>query len=159
MRRLVPAVVVLPFLSACQPTTTELSAEQKAAIAAEVDSVMAERWHAIERADASRSFEAAGSQEFAWAVNGSVLLSYDDYQEYLGPVVRNFRLQDVKVVDTRTVVLAPNIVLTIQKISMFVVNVLSYEPEEELWRFAETLVWEKRNGEWKIILGHGSFPL
>ncbi len=157
MRRMVLSLALLVAVG-YQPVTTQMTEEQKAAIAAEVDSVVNERWVTLELAGTDIPFDAHDAPEWAWVLNGTVLLSKTAYDDYFGQDAGILRLQDVKVVDSRTVVLSPEIVLTIQRVRLIVVNVASYTPDEYVWRYAETLAWNKRNGEWKIILGHGSFP-
>ena len=51
MRRLALTVLSLAFLAACQPATTELTEEQKAEIAAEVNAINAGFWDAWRATD------------------------------------------------------------------------------------------------------------
>ena len=51
MRRLAVAALSLAFLAACQPATIELTEEQRAEIAAEVEALHAASWDAWRAAD------------------------------------------------------------------------------------------------------------
>jgi hypothetical protein len=158
MRRLALAAVSLAFLAACQPATTELTEEQKAEIAAEVDSIMNEWWAAYSTDfdyDRGMSFF-SDEPETAWANDGEVYYTLSVIDETFRPFFADLQRQDVTPIDSRTIVLTSDVVYTIRHNTVVVVDTAGNAGPEI--RFAETIVWVKRNGEWKVLLGHGSTP-
>jgi len=157
MRRLVLAVLPLALLSACQPATTELTEEQKAEIAAEVDSVASDWWSAWSVVDFDRGMSFyADAPETAWAGDGEVHYSIANIDSHYRPFFAGLQRQDVNVTGSRTIVLAPDIVYTIRSTAIVAVDTAGAPAPET--RFVETIVWVKRNNQWKVLLGHGSTP-
>jgi hypothetical protein len=154
--------MILPLMLftavACQPATMELTDGQKAVIAAEVDSIMNEWWAAFTTSidfDRGMSFT-ADAPEMAWATNGTLLPSRSAIDAYYRPVFGSIQSQAIEFSDSRTVVLAPDVVCTIRVGNTVVVDTAGNTMPEQT--YAETIVWVKRNGEWKVLLGHGSNP-
>jgi ketosteroid isomerase-like protein len=81
MRRLVPAVLSLAFLAACQPATTELTEEQKA----EVVQALAESWAGFKEAVENEDYEgwAAYWTEDAWVLEPGMDLRGDDLFDFV----------------------------------------------------------------------------
>jgi ketosteroid isomerase-like protein len=154
---------ILPLLvfaaAACQPATVEtavqLSAEERAAIAAEVDSVASDWWAAWEAVDFDRGMSfLADAPEAAWAGDDGVLYTVAAMSEAWTPWAEGLQTQSIEFTDARTIVLAPDVVYTIRSYT----NVQTHAggtvaPE---LRGVETLVWAKRDGTWKVLLGHES---
>ena len=155
---LVAGVVALVFLGASQPATAELTEEQKAEIAAEVDSVMNEWWTVWSTAldyDRGMSFF-LDEPETAWADDGQVYYTATVIDETFRPFFAGLQRQDLTPIDSRTIVLTSDVVYTIRHNTIVAVDTAGNAGPEI--RFAETIVWVKRNGEWKVLLGHGSIP-
>ncbi len=153
MRRVMPSLMLLAVV-ACQPASVDLTDEQKAEIAAEVDSLTNEWWAAWEVFDFDRglSFFPDG-QDIVWAGAGArTVYSPAEGREVWGPGVTGLQRQDLEFTNSRTVVLAPDIVWTLREgngTAIDTTGAVVYEGQ-----FIETAVWVKRNGEWKIMLGH-----
>jgi hypothetical protein len=62
--------------------------------------------------------------------------------------------QDNTRVEWRTIVLAPNVAYTIRINDVVQVDIAGNTGPDV--RYAETLVWVKRDGQWKVLIGHGS---
>jgi uncharacterized protein (TIGR02246 family) len=157
MRRLTLSVLSLAFLAACQPATTELTEEQKAAIAAEVDSVVSQWWAAWNAMDFDHGmsfFEDAG--ETAWAGDGQLHYSVSGIDGYYRPLFAGLQRQDITSISSRTIVLAPDVVYTIRNVNVAQVDTAGIAQPE--FPYAETIIWVKQNGEWKVLVGHGSTP-
>jgi hypothetical protein len=157
MRRLVLAAVALTFVTACQPATTELTEEQKAAIAAEVDSVVSQwwaAWNAMHFDHGMSFFEDA--RETAWAGDGQLHYSVAGIDGHYRPLFTGLQRQDVTPISSRTIVLGPDVVYTIRNVNVGHVDTAGIAQPE--FPYAETIIWVKQNGEWKVLLGHGSTP-
>ena len=155
MHRFVLAASTLTVLAACQPATTELTEEQKVEIAAEVDSVANDWWAAWAAADFDRgmSFIDAGS-EAAWSGDEGTLYTRAEMDRTWRPTFTQLERQDLTFTDSRTVVLAPDIVCTIRAVTGIATDTTgTTRPEISS---IETLVWVKRNGEWRALIGHES---
>jgi hypothetical protein len=60
--------------------------------------------------------------------------------------------QDLEFTNSRTIVLAPDIVWTLREGNSSVFDTAGIVVSEG--QFIETAVWVKRRGEWKVLLGH-----
>ena len=156
MRHSILVAFSLSVLAACQPQAIELTAEQRAAIAAEVNSVAAEWWSAWEEVDADRGLSfIADDAETAWtgddgttyslAAISAAWLAWEEGMQ--GP-------QQIEFTDATTVVLAPDVVCTIRRFSNVQTHVGGTVAPE--FDSVETLIWVKRGGEWKVLIGHES---
>ncbi len=154
MRRMALAVLSSVVLSACQPATIELTDQQKAEIAAAVDSLTNEWWAAWEDFDLERglSFIDDGP-DMTWAADHyQTVYSIAEAREVWGPSTVGFERQDFEITNARTVVLGPDVVWTLRELNFTLVDTTGAVAAQGL--FEETAVWVKRNGEWKILLGH-----
>lgn len=156
MSRFCFAVCALSLLTACQPPTAGLTAEQRAALAAEVDSVAAEWWSAWEEADADRGLSfIADDAETAWTGDdgttytfAAISAAWRAWGEGMqGP-------QQVEYTDAKTVVLATDVVCTIRRITTVQTHVGGTTAPE--FDSVETLIWVRRGGAWKVLIGHES---
>lgn len=154
MRRFVISAFTLTVLAACQPATTELTEEQKAVIAAEVDSLTNEWWDAWRVLDVDRgaSFMYDGPG-MTWASDGyRTLYSVAEAKEVWEPSLAGLQRQEMELTNARTVVLAPDIVWTLREFDYAVVDTAGNTVAEG--QFKETAVWVKRDGEWEVMLGN-----
>jgi hypothetical protein len=149
---------ILPLMlfvaAACQPARTELAEDQKTQIAAEVDSLTQEWWAAWEVFDFDRglSFIYDGP-DMVWTGAGTrTVYSSAEGREVWGPGVAGLQRQDLEFTNSRTVVLSADIVWTLREGNYVAVDTTGNVAAEG--RFIETAVWVKRNGQWKVLLGH-----
>jgi len=158
MRRLVLAALSLALLAtACQPATTELTEEQRSAIAAEVDSVVNEWWTSWSTMDFDRGLSFfADDPDVLWMNDAQPFYTKSGVDELIRPWAASLQRQDVTPIDSRTIVVAPDVVYTIRINTVVQVDTAGNALPEI--RFAETIVWVQRDGEWKVLIGHGSTP-
>jgi hypothetical protein len=157
VRRFVFAAFALTVLAACQPATTELTEEQKAEIAAEVNALQAE-WDTVYVAhlyDRARSLW-TNSPETGWAASGNA--RWDADMVGTGDGFRDFWNAIASVEFTRnekrTYVLAPNVAYVMQRLATILTDTAGVVyPEAQM---AYTYVWTKQDGEWRIQFGHSS---
>jgi ketosteroid isomerase-like protein len=156
MRSFCFVAYALALLTACKAPTTDLTAEQRAAIAAEVDSVAAEWWSAWEDADADRGLSfIADDAETAWTGDdgttytlAAISSAWRGWGEGIqGP-------QQIEFTDATTVVLAADVVCTIRRVTTVQTHVGGTTAPE--FDSVETLIWVRRGGEWKVLIGHES---
>ena len=156
-----PALLLIGLAVACQSTatqSTQLSNAQRAVIAAEVDSVCDGLWYpAWEAVDFERALTfIVDDPETAWVYEGQVIYTRAGIEEAFRPGAALAQSQEFNWTNSRTVVLAPDVAFTIREGSFVVTDTLgNVSPETP---FAETTVWVKRGGEWKVLQGHGSTP-
>ncbi len=151
--RIGPLVTLSFMLAACQPGTVDLTEAQRSAIAAEVDSITSEWWAAWEAVDVERGvsflYEGPG---FVWAGAGPTLYSAADAREVWPSMVAGLGRQDLEFMNARTVVLAADVVWTLREMNWAAVDTAGAVVAEG--QSIETAVWVKRDGEWKVMLGH-----
>lgn len=148
--------LLLLMAVACQPAQPTLTDDQTAAIAAEVDALTSEWWVAWERVDLERglSFLSDGPG-MTWAVEGApTVYSVAEAREQWGPMLAGLERQELEFTNARTVVLAPDVVWTLRELRYSAVDTTGAVVAEG--RSTETAVWVKRDGEWKLLLGHDS---
>lgn len=149
------ALALVFAAAACQPATTELTEDQKAEIAAEVDSVASDWWAAWAAVEFDRgmSFIDAGP-EATWTGDGGTVYTVAEMDRAWRPFFTQLQRQDLTFTDSRTVVLAPDIALTIRAVTFVATDTAGNTRPE--FSSVETVVWVKQNGEWKVLLGHES---
>lgn len=158
MRRFVFAAFALTVLAACQPATTELTEEQKAEIAAEVNALQAEWDAAWVVADYDRAMSYwTQSSETGWATRGWAFLGAEDFVEAddgARAFWRTIARAEVTRSEARTFVLAPNVVYVMERMASIITDTAGVvAPEQSI---ANTYVWIFQDGEWKIHFAHGS---
>lgn len=155
MCRLTLPVLSLAILAACQPATTELTEEQKAEIAAEVNAIHAEFWDAWRAADYDRGVSYLDSANLVFAYEGTVF-GFATFDEMWRPAFANIASQTISIGDSRTTVLAPDVVCIMDAATYTTTDTLGVTSPQE--SFAFTGVWVRRDGEWKLLLVHESVP-
>ncbi len=148
------AVVLL----ACQTMTTQLTDAQKAVIAAEVDSICDRVWYpAWEAIEFDRALSLIVDEpETAWVYDGRGIYTRAGIDEAFRPGAALAQSQNFNWINSRTVVLARDVAYTIREGTYVATDTAGNVTPQTL--FAETTVWVKRNGEWKVLQGHGSVP-
>jgi ketosteroid isomerase-like protein len=156
MRRFALAALSLAFLAtACQPATTELTEEQKAEIATEVNAIQAEAWDAWRAADYDRGMSYFDSENLLFAYEGA-MFGYAAADELWRPQFASIASQTITVEDSRTIVLAPNVVCIMQTGTYTVTDTAGVTTPED--SFAYTGIWMRHDGEWKVHMSHESMP-
>jgi len=158
MRRIALAVLSLAFLAtACQPATTELTEEQKAEIAEEVNALQAEFWDAWREVDVGRGFAYYhDSPDFAVAVEGQLIRGFAALYEIAEAAHAGQASQVITVVESHTTVLAADVVHVMQSATGATTDSAGVTGPETA--FAFSAIWMRRDGEWKMLLAHESFP-
>jgi len=150
------AALALIVTAGCQPSTAELTQAMKAEIAVEVDATALEWWDAWRAVDYDRGmayFE--DDPETAWTWDEGNLYTVAGMRaEWEGTWGADWESQQIDFTDSRTVVLASDIAYTIRQFTAVVTDTSAARLPQTSG--VETLVWVKRNGEWKVLLGHES---
>ena len=173
MRRSAPTALAMAFITACQPTTNELSEDEMAVIAETVSGLQAQVWDAVERVNVA-DFMAFWHdvRETTTVIDGLALPSYSTYEMFLNASgIFNYpaspetallvfwpstRSHEVTIGDSRTTVLAPNVVHVMQQGRFTWTDTTgTVWPEQG---FTQSTVWVLRDGAWKILFNHYSVP-
>jgi len=100
-------VLTLVFLAACRPATTELTEEQKAEIAAEVEAIHTENAQAWADADFDRAMSyIQNSQDMIFAFEGALMHGWETMYNAWAPLFEGVSRQEMTFTETNTVVLA-----------------------------------------------------
>jgi ketosteroid isomerase-like protein len=127
-------------------------------IVAEVEAATEEWWavwSAAEDFDRFMTF-IADDPDVLWIADAVPHFGKDDIDTTFRPVMDNMQRQDNSPVEWRTIVVAPDVAYTVR-----INDVAQIDNAGNLGltgRYAETLLWVNRNGEWKVLSGHGSAP-
>ena len=148
---LVPTVLV-----GCQPARIEMTEAMEAEIRAEVDAAAVEWWDAWADVDYARGmtfFE--NSPDAAWSGDeGNIYTVAGMEDEWEGVWGEDWQQQQIDFTDQHTIALAPDIAYTIRQYTAVVTDTAGIvQPQTS---GVETLIWVKRNGQWKVLLGHES---
>ncbi len=157
MRRVFVAASATAVLAACQPAPSELTEDVKAEIAAEVNAIHEEFWDAWRETDFDRGMSYyVDSPEFTFAFQGQMISGYSAFRNFLEQAFANVASQTVSFNETRTAVLAPDVVsITAQGAYSATSTDGVIGPESN---FAFTTLWVRRGGEWKVQLVSNSEP-
>jgi uncharacterized protein (TIGR02246 family) len=156
MRRFAVSVLSLTLLAACQPATMDFTEEQQAAIAAEVNALNAEWWDAWRAADFDRGMSYYyDSPDLAFVMQGALDFGYAEIAAKYGPGMADIASQDITVATSQTMVLAPDVVSIMDGGMYTATDTLGVTGPQTA--FAVTNIWVRRDGEWKIHVGHESF--
>jgi uncharacterized protein (TIGR02246 family) len=148
---------MLVVFAACQTATMELTDVEKAAIADEVNAVNAEFWDAWRDADFDRGMSYYyDSPDFVLAFDGAVDYGHATVDAKFRPIFASVASQTLTVTDSRTTVLAPDVVCIMETGTWSQTDTAGVTgPETDL---ALTSIWVLRDGEWKIHIAHESLP-
>jgi hypothetical protein len=157
MRRLLVTGLWLAFLAACQPAATELTEEQKLAIAEEVNEVNAEFFDVWSQADWERGMTYYyNSPETVWATEGTLDYGYSEIDAKYRPTFAGVASQIFTITDSRTTVLAPTVASFTANIAWSRTDTTGVTGPE--MKIAWTAIWVLREGEWKVQTAHVSMP-
>jgi ketosteroid isomerase-like protein len=152
--------MILPLLlfgfAACQPAAVQLTDAEKATIAEEVNAINTGFWDAWRDADFGRGMSYYyDSPDLAFAMQGVVDYGYAPVDEKYRPGMENVASQTITLTDSRTTVLAADVVCIMDAGSYTATDAVGVTGPET--GFAVTNLWVLRDGEWKIHVGHESF--
>jgi hypothetical protein len=157
MRRFVLAAFTLTLLAACQPAITELTEEQKAEIAAEVNLKLDALWDELRQPDFDRLLTFFHNTPGTFSVNNG---DFYEWSPALDSITRaalaEWEDQVLTVSETRTVVLSPDLVYTMRVGTDSVTLKSGAATPTRPW--AWTNLWVRRDGEWKVLYDHQSHP-
>jgi len=157
MRRFIIAAFALTFLAACQPATTELTEEQKAEIAAEVNAIHSEMWDAWREADVPKAMSNyLDSPEFTLALQGQLISGFGAFDEMVGSIFSNVESQTITVDETQTAVFAANTVCVVEHVTYTMTDTDGITSPE--YTAVLTSLWIKNDSEWRIHHYHNSSP-
>jgi ketosteroid isomerase-like protein len=154
-RTIVAVLASYIAIVACQPSPTELTDEQRAAIRDTVDALMVDFWDAVRHADFDRGLTFFhDAPETALAYEGRTDYTLATLDSVYRPGYAATRSQERTIADSRTTVLAPDVVYVMQRGILSATDTAG--TTYPATPFAFTVVWVRRNGEWKVLLGHQS---
>jgi len=148
---------LLPLtVAGCQPAPVNLTDAMKAEIAAEVDAAAAAWWQAWSDVDYARGMTyVEDSPDAAWTGDQGTLYTVAGMNaEWEGVWGVTWQHQQIDFTDSRTIVLAPDVAYTIRQFDATATDTSGVRLPQVSG--VETLVWVKRNGQWKVLLGHES---
>ena len=157
MRRFVLAAFALTVLAACQPATTELTEEQKAEIAAEVNLRSDMLWDELRQPDFDRLATFVHQTPGAFSVSNGRFTEWSPASDSITrAALAEWEDQVLWVSEARTVVLSPDVVYTMRVGTDSVTFRSGEATPTRPW--AWTNLWVRRDGEWKVMYSHGSHP-
>jgi len=156
MRRFLQLVLFSMVAAGCQPPVSELTESMKGEIAAEVDAAAAAWWDAWEAVDLDGGIAyLEDAPEAAWTGDEGTLYTVAEMNAaWEGVWGADWQQQEIDFTDSRTIVLAPDIAYTIRQFGAVVTDTAGAVLPQVSG--VETLVWIKRGGEWRVLLGHES---
>ena len=156
MRRMILPLMLF-VVAACQPATMEMTDAEKVAVADEVNAINAEFWDVWREADFDRGMSYYyNSPDLAFAMEGVVDYGYAEIDAKYRPGFASVASQTLTITDSRTTVLAPDVVCIMETAKMSLTDTAGVTgPETD---FALTSIWVLRDGEWKIHIAHESLP-
>ena len=155
IRKIWLVILLVLTIAACQPTTTELTEQQKGELVAEVDAAWGEWWNSWQALDFEQGMSfISPAPEASWAGDEKILYGIAAMREDWSIWAAGLREQDVTITDSRTIVLSPDIAYTIRQYAGFQTRTDGTLTPEITG--IETLVWIKKEGKWKILSGHES---
>jgi len=156
MRRMILPLSLFVF-AACQPATVELTDAEKATIADDVNAINAGFWDAWRAADFGRGMSYYyDSPDLAFAMQGVVDYGYANVDAKYRPGMADVASQTITLTTSRTTVLAADVVCIMDGGTYTATDALGVTGPE--MGFAVTNIWVLRDGDWKIHIGHESFP-
>ncbi len=155
MRRFVIAAFALTVFAACQPTTTELTEEQRAEIAAEVKTIHAEFWNTWREANVDDVMTYyLDSPSFGFSHVGEMIRSFSEYEELVQSAFATVGSQTITITDMHTTVLAPDVVCVMDRGVYAVTDTAGVIGTEAA--FTSTVIWVLHDAEWKVQHAHAS---
>jgi len=163
MRRVILAAFTLTVLAACQPATTELTEEQKAAISDTIRQLSAEMFATMDPVDFDRTMSYMHPDPESYFVGDpaqwvnllSIYANPSRMREVWDPIMATRRAQETVVSNEYVAVLAENLALNVIEGTYAITDTLGTTTEPD--RFSATMVWVRRDAEWKVLHVHQSW--
>ncbi len=157
MRRLTLSVLFLAFLAACQPAMTELTEEQRAAIADTVRQLSMDYLASVSTLDADSvmTFH-IDSDEFAWSIDAELSLQFEDLKASAAAKYAALASAGVSLDTVRVAVLGPDAGVLSGAGALSVTDLTGQETKLGV---AVTFVVARRGGRWVLLQGHSSHAL
>ena len=158
MRRILLTAAAACLLAAgCQPATTELTDEQRAAFADTVNAANAEAWDAWREMDLDRALSYFhDSPDVGFALGGQVYHGYAEVGSFWRGELASADHVEITISDLRTMVLTADVVCLVERGVFSVTDSAGVTSPETA--FALTTTWVRRDAEWKVLLAHESWP-
>ena len=158
MHRLAFAAVSWAFLAtAGQPATTELTEEQKAEIADQVNALHTESIDAWSAGGYHRGMlHYLQTPEFTFALEGHLIHGFDALHDADDSWFANLASQTITRTESETTVLAPNVVCIMEQGIGAKADTAGVTGPD--LTFARTAIYVRHSGEWKLHFAHVSVP-
>jgi len=155
MRRMILPLMVLVAV-ACQPATIELTDAERAAIADTVSTLMADEWIAsTDPVDFEKMMTLIqNAPETALAFEGGIVHGWTTMEAVFGGHFASISREPCTITDSATVVLASDMVYVMRSGTFTSIDTAG--SSGPLTPFAQTLLWVRRDGAWKVLVGHVS---
>ena len=158
---LAAALVAIVVGSVCQPSSVSsggsLSPAYQTALADTIRQMRNAFVAAASRLNVDETFGLfSRSPGFAAADNGTFYTSADRVRDVYRDIWRAFRAQDIRILDSKTVVLSPNAAVD-NFVGTFAPTDLG-GTKAAPYPFDISTVWVRETGGWKILQIHQSFP-
>ncbi|MGD2122565.1 MAG: SgcJ/EcaC family oxidoreductase [Gemmatimonadota bacterium] len=136
----------------------EMTDAEVAQIEAEVNQALDEWWAVWSAAEDYDQFVTiyADDPDVHWVSDGVPSFGRGEMDANFRPVMENMQRQENAPVEWRTFVITPDVAYTVRINDVTQIDLAGNAGPSV--RYAETLVWVKRDGEWKVLFGHGSTP-
>jgi ketosteroid isomerase-like protein len=151
----VPAMAVALCTLACQPPSTELTDEQRAAIRQEIEQVWAGLVTAAEALNPD-PIRAAYAENPVVVLNGVIIEDFDARFELTRQFLGSLRILEGSYQNMHMEVLAPDVVVVTRNDDLAWTDTTGAEGE---WHSAWTGVLRRIDSQWKIIYAHESVAL
>ena len=155
MRRIVFAVFAVTVFISCQPADTEMTVNQKAEIAAEVELLHGQFWDAWRETSIERGMSYyLNSPDITFVSREGTTVGFDALHDAAHSGFADLASQVITITESRTTVLAANVV------SMVVGERYTQTNREGVTgpegNNIYTFIWVHRNGEWKVQSAHAT---
>ena len=162
--RVLSAFAVLTVVAACQApppaemAQAEMTQAEIAQIEAEVNEVLDEWWAVWSAGEDFDRFISifADDPQTLWIGDAEPYFGRAEIDAGFRPAMENLQRQDNTPIEWRTIVIAPEVVYTVRINDVTQTDIAGNSSPTV--RYAETLVWVKRDGQWRVLIGHGSSP-
>jgi len=152
--RLLAAVVVLLLVPACQAPPSEMTEVEKEAVVAEVEAWAAEFEEAWEALDLERALALdVQTPEHIWVGGGVITRGFDAFSENGRIYYSSIEAVDWIPSDRHFSVLSRDAAVISDVGKVVVTNSEGVTSESD---YTYTYVLVRRDGEWKMLLGHGA---
>lgn len=156
MRRFVLAAFAMAVLAACQPATTELTDEQKAEAAAEVNLVLDTFWDVWDETDYDRGIQywEDSPENIVVSTGGRILQGFALIDRSYRPNMASIRSQVHNVEETHIKVLKRDVVSTVHRGTVSSTDTSGVTGPTR--SFVYTYLWVHTDAGWKITSTHMS---